>query len=887
MAAVGTPRARGLRDLTFLPRSSSSNVGSPRSLLANRSTSGAGGHLSSMGRSESNRSALVPQLENGVEDAEQASQAALEEIEGDEIFSRFLAPNFNATTFASQVLANGTAVASARKLGEGIVLLEKQLRSEVVHRHGELLQQLTSLQETESVLAVVRSGVNSLQASVQRVRSEIAEPYKLIKLKTGQLAALHDTMELLRVVIKVLKQVKKLQDHMAPVAGGGAGGGGKVDLAKAAQLFAEVEGLRREADLVGVEAVDAQVPWLAETGQFIRAEALKALETSMENLNQVEVGDDLQVFYNMGELRATVDGQLAKYKAAATKAVSTALDMKAISASGGGLGGAGPGGIARSGTPQLGATAKARDALWQRMQQCRDSAHATLLATWHLQRVLAKKRDPISHVVFLDEVVQPGDAMPVERVWEAVVRALTAQLKGAFTASSFAKETFVGAFPRLLALFQGLLDRLAHETGVKGVPPAVAPEHRAALLAALEPFQAAFLGQSLTRLTDVVGALFPAGSRGAVPGGDAALRIVSRIGEEVEAVRADTHLTLLVLQGVNTALQLLAERAEYQVGMGTDARQVAGPATGVQQRNVALCLLLQEVHQRLSAVLPQLPPGAPEKLAPGLAAVHGVASEAVTPLFKAMVERVEQCLLGMHDEDFGGESGDDSAPSRYLEETAGALAHFRVEFLSRLLPSLPQPSASAAAAAAAAAGSRGGDLIATALTREMAARVLAFFVRHAALLRPLSEAGKLRLARDMAELEFAVGQSLFPVEHLGAPYRQLRAFRSLLFLDTAALPSSPLLQDIQPSAVLHHLYSRAPPELQSPPASNGLTPQRYSMWLDLHSEEEAWRGVRATLDAYARTVQARGAKEFSPLYPLMLSLGQQLLEGGGGGARGG
>jgi hypothetical protein len=68
------------------------------------------------------------------------------------------------------------------------------------------------------------------------------------------------------------------------------------------------------------------------------------------------------------------------------------------------------------------------------------------------------------------------------------------------------------------------------------------------------------------------------------------------------------------------------------------------------------------------------------------------------------------------------------------------------------------------------------------LTRKMIARVLTFFfVRHAALVRPLSESEKLRLTRDMAELELVVGQNLFQVEQLGAPYRDLRALKPLFF----------------------------------------------------------------------------------------------------------
>lgn len=37
--------------------------------------------------------------------------------------------------------------------------------------------------------------------------------------------------------------------------------------------------------------------------------------------------------------------------------------------------------------------------------------------------------------------------------------------------------------------------------------------------------------------------------------------------------------------------------------------------------------------------------------------------------------------------------------------------------------------------------------------------------------RPLGQVGKLQLAKDMGELQMAVGASLFPLEQLGQPYR--------------------------------------------------------------------------------------------------------------------
>jgi hypothetical protein len=243
----------------------------------------------------------------------------------------------------------------------------------------------------------MKGGAQSLLACVRRIRAEIAEPYQDIKTKTRQLASLHETVELLRSVIRALRQIKKLKEAME-------GDASRPDLAKCAQLHNEVETLRNEADLSGVEVVDSEMPWFVETGNKIRVEAMKVLEKGMEALNQSEVGSGLQVYYNMGELKPTVEGMVGKYKSMAVKSISTAFDLKAISASASAS--LGPGGVQRSGTPQLGGSSKARENLWQRLNPCLEQLHSVMLAVWHLQRVLSKKRDPISHAVFLEEVMQ-------------------------------------------------------------------------------------------------------------------------------------------------------------------------------------------------------------------------------------------------------------------------------------------------------------------------------------------------------------------------------------------------------------------------------------------------------------------------------------------------
>ena len=182
--------------------------------------------------------------------------------------------------------------------------------------------------------------------------------------------------------------------------------------------------------------------------------------------------------------------------------------------------------------------------------------------------------------------------------------------------------------------------------------------------------------------------------------------------------------------------------------------------------------------------------------------------------------------------------------------------------------------------------------------------------RHAVSDRYLTVPARTR-AQDIAELEAAVSQNLLPADALGAPHRLLRAFRSLLFLDTPALAAQPAVAAaLPPSVLVHHLYSRAPPALVSPHTRSGYSPaqvrarapsepphpsphhlalpwrcctalhaltllgacaaSQYSLWLDQHSMAEALRFIRTALEAFAPA--AREEAGFGDVYPIMLDL---------------
>ncbi|WZZ68284.1 hypothetical protein YC2023_079654 [Brassica napus] len=790
-----------------------------------------------------------------------SSSSPLDSFANDPVLAPFLSPSFSSSSFSSAALASGSPASTAERLHQAIRLLDSQLRSDVVSRHPELLSQLSSLSHAEISLSSLRSSVSSLQSSIRRIRSDLSEPVRSIKSKSVQLSNLHSATELLSHSVRALRLSKKLRDLTD------GSDPEKIDLTKAAQLHFEILTMCREYDLFGIEVIDEEIKFVKEIGEKLRSEAMKVLERGVEGLNQAEVGTGLQVFYNLGELKVTVDQLVNKYKAMAVKSVGVAMDMKAIS-SGPGGGGFGPGGIRSSGAPHIGGGGKVREALWQRMGSCMDQLYALVKAVWHLQRVLSKKRDPFTHVLLLDEVIKEGDSMLTDRVWDALVKAFTSQMKSAFTASSFVKEIFTMGYPKLVSMIENLLERIARDTDVKGVLPAVNSERKEQMVSCIAIFQTAFLSLCFGRLSDLVNSIFPMSSRGSLPSKEQISQVLSHIQDEIEAVHPDGRLTLLVLREIGKALSNLAQRAECQISTGPETRQITGPATSTQIRNFTLCQHLQGIHTHISSMVADLPSIAADVLSPHLGAIYAAACEPVTPLFKAMRDQLESCILQIHDQNFGvDDAALDNNTSPYMEELQRSIIHFRREFLSRLLPS------------AASANTPGTESICTRLARQMASRVLIFYIRHASLVRPLSEWGKLRMARDMAELELAVGQNLFPVEQLGAPYRALRAFRPLIFLETSEMGSSPLIQDLPPSIVLHHLYTRGPDELESPMQKNRLSAKQYSLWLDNQKEDQIWKGIKATLDDYAVKIRSRGDKEFSPVYPLMRQIGSSLTEG--------
>jgi len=198
----------------------------------------------------------------------------------------------------------------------------------------------------------------------------------------------------------------------------------------------------------------------------------------------------------------------------------------------------------------------------------------------------------------------------------------------------------------------------------------------------------------------------------------------------------------------------------------------------------------------------------------------------------------------------------------------------------------------------------------------LASRILKYFILNASLVRPMSENGKLKLAADLAQFEFALAPifsgTQLSISSCGPPYEALKSFkffyfilfyfilfyfilfyfilfyfiffflvkfsRRLIFLETNQVTAYHHRSDLPLIYVIHHLIVRASTELQLPHVRAGWHISQYAQWLETHTEKEIYEFVTRCLDAYAADVHKRGGKLYTPEYPLIKKMIQSEME---------
>ncbi|KAL8566375.1 hypothetical protein ACOMHN_049333 [Nucella lapillus] len=828
-------------------------------------------------------------------------------INNDEVFRQFLSEEFDVKDHANKVI-QGTAIAEQLgKLAEGISLLDKEIHTQIVSHHEDLLSQATSVETLEGVLQMMQTRIQSLLSAMDRIRAKVSEPYTKILARTTQLRHLHDTCDLLRRIIRIMYLTKRLRTQLQ---------GGAREITKAAQSLNELDYVCEGVDLSGVEVIEAdrrfikqahkdvetQAQKMLEQGmetqadrRFIKqahkdveTQAQKMLEQGMETQNQTQVATSLQVFHNLAVLSTVVERVVKTCYEALYRSVRACLDVTALAQQQAFV--PARGGPGRAAMPAPGNTAAMRASLWTNMEKLMDSIYSACAQVQHLQKVLAKKRDPVTHVCFIDELAKhrQGNVNIVQEFWEDVTRMLTKEFSDAAESSSFLKQAFEGEYPKLLRLYSDLWRRLqqfsltmAVSASAGGaselVPPESAekeediftPSDRAsvtydsekALRDTLSNFETAYLSRSLSRLFDPINLVFTS-STCDPPTSEEVDNIVKTISSELHVSSVDMKLSITIAKNVAKTIQLFCVKSEQLLCTDGEASQVIGPASGGQTRNSATVNTLFHFHQAVSKVLSGLtsfPEEARHCVDSSLEKVVQLMGAAISPLLSSLSDALEAIILTMHQEDFSGPApsgNQEAAPcSLFMKELQGFVARCHADYLSQF---------------------HCKDFILDHVL-PVARQSVELFVRHASLIRPLGEGGKLRLAADFAQMEMAISPFCRRVADLGRDYRILRAFRPLLFQTVEHVSQSPALGEIIPySCVLHFLFARAPTELRSPHQVSDWSVSRYSAWLDDHpAESDRLQLIKGALEAYVKLVRQRQSKEYAPVYPIMLDLLQK------------
>ncbi|XP_006257873.1 conserved oligomeric Golgi complex subunit 5 isoform X2 [Alligator mississippiensis] len=802
---------------------------------------------------------------------------ALGELLADECYADFLKEDFDVKAYTSQSIHQAIIAEQLAKLAQGISQLDKELHLQVVARHEDLLAQATGIESLEGVLQMMQTRIGALQSTVDRIRAKIVDPYNKIVSRTAQLAKLQAACDLLRRIIRILYLSKRLQGQLQ---------GGSREITKAAQSLNELDYLTQGIDLSGIEVIENDLLFIARARLEVENQAKRLLEQGVETQNPTQVGTALQVFHNLGTLKDTIANVVDGYCASVEENIRNALDIKVLTQPSQAVTRGGPG---RAAMPTPGNTAAFRAALWTNMEKLMDQICAACGQVQHLQKVLTKKRDPVSHVCFIEEIVKEGQSDIFYKFWTAVTQTLSSQFQTATDSSMFLKQAFEGEYPKLLRLYNDLWKRLQQYSqniqrnfNASGSTDLLAElqqmeedtqdifmqkkqdyDPEKALKDSLQSYEAAYLSKSLSRLFDPINLVFPPGGRNP-PSSDELDSIVKTIASELNVAAVDPNLTLAVSKNVAKTIQLFGVKSEQLLSTQGDASQVIGQLTEGQRRNVAVVNSLYRLHQSMLKVVSNqssFPAVAEQTIAAALKAVHDLMGSAVQPLLNSVGDSVEAIIITMHQEDFSGSlssSGKPDVPcSLYMKELQGFIARIMSDYFRHF---------------------ECFDFVFD-NTEAIAQRAIELFIRNASLIRPLGEGGKMRLAADFAQMELAVAPLCRRVSDLGKSYRLLRSFRPLLFQTSEHIASSPAVGDIIPfNLILQFLFTRAPPELKSPFQRAEWSVARYSQWLDDHpSEKDRLVLIRGALEAYVQSVRTREGKEFAPVYPIMVQLLQKAM----------
>ncbi|KAL0128369.1 hypothetical protein PUN28_003572 [Cardiocondyla obscurior] len=752
-----------------------------------------------------------------------------EDIENDQFFKQLLDADLKKTDVVEPLLS---VAQQLNKLGQAIEVLNAELQKQVLANHEDLLSQATWVEKLEGVLFIMQSHIQSLLSAVERLRGKIIDPFNRIEMQTIVLSRLHETSDLLRRVSRMQHLSKRLNSQMSSITQG-------PDIIKAANSLHELEQLMADTDLNGLDVIADDQQAIKTQRATVQRIATHTLTQGLQTMDRTKVSTAVQVFQNLGIINNAVNTIIESTLAEIDKISMESLDVSLVTNQDFGKRGA-PG---RATIPSPGTSGNVRTKIWDNLEHLfQDTLYAHCLQIELLQRVLLEHHMQEFHDLS-------------EKFWDKVNVLLAKVLIERAQGSSFVKQALEGEYPKFLRIFLDLSKRLkerSHSIGIYGIDRNV-----------LLPFENAYLSRSVSRLLDPVHNMF---SGEGLPTHDEIDSLIRMITNELSVSLVDDGLATVVSRNVGKAIRLFCLKCEQSVVTGGEASQVIDSPTAGQQTNVTLANLLHYLSSQTNRVIANLAGGLPSEgsvvITTALKETDELTKNLLAPLLISISDAIESIILTMHDDpefrDSSSPLGKEVGCSLYMRELQGFILRSVNTFL------LPYKN----------------QMVVAESCKAVASRCIELFVRHACLLRPLTDFGKAKLLIDFAQVEVAVtplcrGGQMGLLEQ--QQYRTLRALKTLLLLSPEEIVDKILEgqgeSSISPSLILLHLFSGAPPELASPHQSAGWSVGRLSQWMDNHpNERDRLALCSGPLERYQLTVRQQNIPSFHPLFPQMMKL---------------
>ncbi|XP_011308530.1 conserved oligomeric Golgi complex subunit 5 isoform X2 [Fopius arisanus] len=744
-------------------------------------------------------------------------------------FRQFLAPESKQND-ATKLL---TVAQQLKKLTEALEVLDTEIHKQVLTNHEDLLSQVTWVEKIEGVLSIMHTHVQSLLSAVERLRSKIVEPFNRIEAQTLILTRLHETTDLLRRVGRVqhLLHSQKLYSQISNATQSS-------DMIKAAKSLHELEQLMSDTDLGGLDIVADDQQAVKTLKASVQRVATHSLTQGLQQSDSRQVGTAIQVFENLVMLRKAVEKTEETALGDIERVAREALDISVLSSQDIKRGAPG-----RAAIPSPGTTTNVRTRLWENLDRLfQETVYTQCVQIELLERIL------------LEHHTSEFSGFS-SSFWDKVTALLSKILIERSQGSTFIKQALEGEYPKFLRVFLDLKKRLKERPQAMGTYTISRD--------ILQPFENAYLSRSISRLLDPVHTMFSADSS---PSQDEIDSLIRTVTSELSVSLVDESLSTVVAKNVGKAVRLFCLKCEQGLITGGEASQVIDAMTPGQQTNVNLANLLYYLASQISRVVANLAASLPGEgasvIAAALEETNTLTKNILAPLMGSITDAIESIILTMHDDpDFRETSsplGREISCSLYMRELQGFILRSVTTFLS----------------------SYKNQVTVAESCNTVASRCIELFVRHACLIRPLTDYGRAKLIVDFSQMEAALGP-LCRGGHLGfleqQQYRTLRALKALLALGPEKMVERVVEMrgegGVPASLVLLHLFSGAPPELQSPHQSAGWSINRLSQWIDGHPREEDRVALSSgPLQKYEATIRQRGMKNFHPLFPLMMKL---------------